>query len=42
MWMTKEGPVPVQFGERDRVSERGVLKGQPPSWLDDLRGRLGW
>jgi hypothetical protein len=45
VWMTQDGPLPVEFEADDRVSERGVLKGQPPSWIDDLRdlrGRLGW
>jgi hypothetical protein len=42
MWMTQDGPVPVEFGEDDRVIERGGLKGQPPSWPDSLCTRLGW
>jgi hypothetical protein len=42
VWMTKEGPVPVKFNGDDRVGERGVLNQHPPSWFDELRGRLGW
>jgi hypothetical protein len=42
VWMTPQGPVPVEFDEDGRVSERGVLKGRPPTWLDALRSRLGW
>jgi hypothetical protein len=42
VWMTRDGPIPVEFDEDDRVSSRGVVKGQRPTWLDGLRGRLGW
>jgi hypothetical protein len=42
MWMTKDGPVPVQFGEDDRVTDRGVLKGERPPFFDRLRRGLGW
>jgi hypothetical protein len=42
VWLTPQGPVPVEFDDDDRVSERGVLKGRPPTWIDEVRGRLGW
>jgi hypothetical protein len=30
IWLTPQGPVPVEFDDGDRVSERAVLKGRPP------------
>ena len=41
MGMTREGPVPMRLAEDDRVTDGGVLQGQPPSWVKQLRGQLG-
>jgi hypothetical protein len=42
VWLDPSGPVPVEFDGDDRVSRRGVLRPQPPTFLDQLRVRLGW
>jgi hypothetical protein len=42
IWMTREGAVPMQFDDTDSVSERGVLRGQPPGWVDRFRAWVKW
>ena len=42
VWMTREGAVAMQFDDADCVSERGVLRGQPPGWIDQFRAWVKW
>jgi hypothetical protein len=32
----------MQFDAEDRVSERGVLRGQPPGWVEQFRAWVRW
>jgi hypothetical protein len=42
IWMTREGAVAMQFDAADRVTERDVLRGQPPTWIEQFRARVKW
>jgi hypothetical protein len=42
VWMTRAGVVAMQFDESDCVTERGVLRGQPPGWVDRFRAWAKW
>jgi len=37
VWMTPQGAVAMQFDADDCVTEWGVLRGQPPTWIAQFR-----